>query len=81
MNSEEAIKIFESVRSKYDVPSGAEMEFVEKRYIELPVDYTPESKIPLRDVLVWVGRYAFDISFWELALDMNGRIVRVEKSR
>lgn len=81
MNCQGAIKIFESVRSEYDIPPEAELEFVEKRYIELPVDFDPESNIPVWDELVWVGQYSLGASFYELACDMTGKIVRFEKSR
>lgn len=81
MKCQEAIKIFEGVRSKYDIPPEAELEFVEKRYIELPVDFDSERNIPIRDELVWVGQYGLGVSFYELACDMTGKIVRFEKSR
>jgi len=80
MKYQEAIKIFESVRSEYDIPEKAKLEFVEKRYIELPVD-VEESTVPIRDELVWVGQYTLGARFYELACDMTGKIVRFEKGR
>jgi len=81
MNCQEAIEVFEGIRSKYDIPSEAELEFVEKRYIELPEDFDPEGDIRVWDELVWVGRYGLGMSFYELACDMTGKIVRFRKSR
>ena len=81
MKCQEAIKVFESEKSKYEIPEKAKLHFVEKRYIELPVEVDPKSKVPLSDELVWVGRYTLGVSFYELACDMTGKIVRFEKSR
>ena len=79
MDCQEAIDFFESVKSKYDIPSEAELEFVEKRYIELPVDAT--SDVRVWDELVWVGEYASEEYIYELACDMTGKIVRFKSNK
>jgi len=79
MNSQEAIKVFENVKGKYKVPEEAKLEFVEKRYIELPVDAA--GNVPVWDELVWVGGYASDEYIYELACDMTGKIVRFKSSK
>jgi len=79
MNSREAIKIFEGVKSKYDIPEGAELEFVEKRYIELPVDATGD--VQVWDEMVWVGKYASEEYIYELACDMTGKIIRFKSNK
>jgi hypothetical protein len=81
MNGTEAIQVFEGVRGNYDIPPEAELDFVEKRYIELPVDTDADPSLPIRDELVWVGRYSLGVRFYELTCDMTGTIVRFEKSR
>jgi hypothetical protein len=81
MKCKEAINIFESVRSEYDVPEKAKLHFIEKRYIELPVDVDPQSKAQVSDHLVWVGRYILGARFYEFACEMTGKIVRFRKSR
>ena len=79
MNSREAIKVFEDVKSKYEIPEEAELEFVEKRYIELPVDASID--VPVWDELVWVGEFASEEYIYELACDMTGKIVRFKSNK
>jgi len=79
MNSRDAIKVFEVIKQKYDIPEEAKLEFVEKRYIELPVDAT--SDVRVWDELVWVGEYASEEYIYELACDMTGKIVRFKSNK
>jgi hypothetical protein len=32
-------------------------------------------------IIAWVGRFDLDAMFWELAIDMDGTLVRLRKSR
>lgn len=81
MKYPEAIKIFEKARSEYNIPEEAELEFIEKRYIELPMDLDPEHKVTIWDELVWIAQYFLGIQVFELACDMTGKIVRFRRSR
>lgn len=81
MKCQEAIRVFESVRGKYDIPEKAKLHFVEKRYIELPEHLDSKSEVPVSDELAWIGRYILGVRFYELACDMTGKIVRFRKSR
>lgn len=79
MNSREVIKIFEDVKSKYKIPEEAELEFVEKRYIELPDDAV--GNVLVWDELVWIGEYTSEEYIYELAADMTGKIVRFKSNK
>jgi hypothetical protein len=81
MNYKRAIEIFEKVKRNYDIPEDAELDFVEKRYIEIVEEITELSKITTKNELVWVGQYIVDQRFYEIACDMSGKIIRVEKGR
>ena len=71
----------ESFRAKHEIAPAAVLEFAKRRYIELK-DGPAEAPGPVRDALVWIVHFKLGISWTELSIDdLNGGIVRVERSR
>lgn len=76
----------EEVRSDLGIPEQAELVFVEKRIIELE-SATGEVETALgadpvyANQLAWIGKFTMRISFWEVAVDDRGSLIRLRKSR
>jgi hypothetical protein len=79
LNFQEVLLVIERAKSERDIPIESRLYLVEKRYIELPEDPNEEAKI--WDELVWIGEYVLESSLFEIALNMEGKVVRVRKSR
>jgi hypothetical protein len=81
MNAEEAAAIAERERGPREVPAAAERQPAEPRWIEV-AERDGDGPWRVRDVLVWVVRFAVRISWIDLLIaDATGRVVRVDKSR
>lgn len=80
MTETEARAIAEAQREAHEVPEDATIQWAERRIIELLETPPPEALV--RDVVVWIVRFARPLGFHELAVDEStGDIVRVERSR
>ncbi|MDQ3001373.1 MAG: hypothetical protein M3Y08_08945 [Fibrobacterota bacterium] len=81
MTETQAKEKAESLRKDAGVPDGFALESAAKRYIELSEE-TPNGGYLVRDVLVWIARFAKQNSFWEFAIDdTTGLVVRTQKTR
>ncbi|MBN1208024.1 MAG: hypothetical protein JXB05_24380 [Myxococcaceae bacterium] len=82
MTREQAQAIAEAVREEKEVPREARLATAEQQYIELS-EGGPEKPSPVRDVRVWLVRFAVERGRWvELAIDdTRGDVVRVRRSR
>ena len=74
-----------SYKAALGIPSAAGLAFIEKRSIELGNGNEIGPGLPANTAFserqVWVGRFEHDFVFWELALDVQGILVRQRKSR
>jgi hypothetical protein len=83
MTSDEIIKIFEAQKSGNKIPIEADLKRIEKRFIEISVHNVPGSKdgrVLWENCLAWVGTFVLHQTVWEVALDMRGKLLRVERS-
>jgi hypothetical protein len=97
ISAAEAVRKMADYQKDLGIPPQAMLDGIEKRFIEWsgmheiekmaapPVDEMtepPEETIPAyQERLVWVGRFEDAIVSWELALDENGTLIRLRKSR
>lgn len=81
MDQNSAVQIAQQNREQFNVAPNFSVTAAERRVIEI-TQGPNTAPGPVRDVLVWVVRFAFK-SFWvELAVDdARGVIVRREQSR
>ena len=81
MTEQEARRRAEEQRAAHQVPAGWRARAAERRWIEI-ASGPPGEPAPVRDLLVWVVRFAERIAWADLAVsDATGEVVRVERSR
>lgn len=81
MTEAQAREKAEAVRKEAGIPDGFALESANKRYIELSEE-NPNGGYLVRDVMVWIARFAKKPSFLELAIDdKTGLVVRTQKTR
>lgn len=73
----EASQRLMQLRGSCEVPMEATFSYMEKRFIEL----MPMSEPHFVETLVWIGRFAHQGRYWELTIDSNGNLIRLNKSR
>lgn len=81
MTESDARRIAQAHRKHTLIPETSLDGIAQRRYIEI-ADGDATKPAPVRDVLVWVVRFNYDIAWGEVAVDENtGQVVRVEYSR
>jgi hypothetical protein len=86
ISATQATNRLEEVRSDLGIPAQAKLVFVEKRIIELErasggVEAAIGADPVYANQLAWIGKFTLRISFWEVAVDERGSVIRLGKSR
>ncbi|HEV8378847.1 MAG TPA: hypothetical protein VGP99_08345 [Tepidisphaeraceae bacterium] len=81
MNEQQAKTTAEAARPQYQVPAGAQVTWIQKRFIELGIGEADLPR-PVRDLLAWIVHFQEGIAWIELAVeDATAQVVRVTRSR
>jgi hypothetical protein len=83
MISDEIRYFFESQKAENGIPEEAGLKRIEKRIIEISVDNAPGAKdgrVVWENRMAWVGTFILHQKVWEIALGMQGKLLRVERS-